>query len=158
MNTKIIAHRTQVNPELLQHGEASFTESLDTFKKGTVTDVLPKGKLLGMYYLSYVKELDAWSAIDYKKATDPDGTAPKDKAFVCSHTNVRIEDTRSHLITIPTDIQDFSRKNWNAKGYKEIDFDFNENEQIVINYDAVGDAYPLCGEFVFIIEETIVCN
>lgn len=157
MSTKIITHRTKINPELLQHGEAGFVENLGNFKVGTTPDTLPAGRLLGIYFLSYVKPLDAWSAIDYKKADAPEEADPKDKAFVCSHTNIEIKDSFSNEITRPTDIQDYDRKNWNDKGYKEVDFEIAANLKVLIEFEAMGDAYPPCGEFVFVIEQNITC-
>ena len=156
MNTKLTYHKIQINPELLEHGNADYQGTFDKLKIGSVIDTLPAGQLKGLYFISYVKELDAWSAIDYK-GDNPEPVNVRDKAFICSHTEIRIEDTRNHFITQPTDIKDYERKNWNAKGYKETPFEFKSNEQITIKYVTQGDAYPPCGEFIFVIDEEISC-
>lgn len=153
-------HRTQVNPELLKHGEDGENVDLTQYLRGTVTDVLPKGRIIGLYYIPYTKELDAWSAIDYQvNPTSPEQlmATPQDRSFICAHTNIRVEDTRGHLITEPTDLKDYERKNWNASGYKELDFPIEQNEQITINYEALGDSFPPCGEFVYVIEVPRTC-
>lgn len=164
MNLLKTYHRTKLNPELLNHGKDSFTDDLKDYLRGTITDILPKGKIVGVYFIPYVKKLDTWTAIDYQNAEAPSNVpagipngVPQDIAFICSHTDIRIEDTRGHLITEPTDLKDYERKNWNSKGYKEVEFECESNEQITINYEAMGDAFPPCGEFIFVIDAEKIC-
>jgi len=156
-----IYHRTKVNEELLQHGKVGANIDFSEFARGVVADTLPKGKLKGIYFLPYVKKLDTWSAIDYQgvePANDvPNEDFPLGKAFICSHTNIRIEDNHNYLITQPTDLRDYHRENNVLKGYKEVDFDLGENERILINYELIGEDFPPCGEFVFVINEEKVC-
>ncbi|TDQ22753.1 hypothetical protein [Tenacibaculum caenipelagi] len=157
-----IYHRTKVNPELLEHGKTGSNVDFASFSRGVITDVLPKGKLRGIYFLSFVKELDTWSAIDYQgqePANDlPNEKFPLGKAFICSHTNIRIEDNRSYLITEPTDLKDYKKENNHEKGYKPVDFELKENEKIIISYELFGEDFPPCGEFIFVIDEEKTCQ
>lgn len=161
-------HTIQINPELLKIDRPTV-EQLSPFVTGRTTDILPKGKLIGLYFNSYVKELDAWSAIDYQaKEIIPipgdqkdDGVQmalPQGIAMICSHTPIRIEDTRNRLVTEPVDLRDYQRKNWGSKGFKDVFLDLKENEQITIAWEVIGDDFPPCGEFVFVIEEENTCN
>lgn len=164
---KKIYHRVKINHELLkfdyeepQASSNSQPINLQDFLVGQATDTLPKGKCIGLYFLSYVEkqEPQVQSIGGFGGESLPLGNRmamPEASLFLASHTNIRIEDTRGRLIAEPTDIQDYDRKNWNAKGYKELDVEFDENEQITINYETKGDAFPICGEFVFVIEQSL---
>lgn len=153
---KKIYHRIQVNKDLLSiDNSPTMRQTLSDVLVGSITDTLPKGKLTGVYFLNYI---ESNPSISKPPITVGGGgvqamAMPNTVNFLTSHTNIRIEDTRGRLITEPTDIRDYDRKNWNAKGYKEISLDLETNEQITINYETIGDSFPICGEFIFVIED-----
>lgn len=165
--TKRIYHKFQINKELLKTGSKGFTEAPEVYLRSEQSDTLPAGKLKGIYFISYVKELDVWSAIDYKNSKDTNpinnnapttnSNIPNSKAFICSHTGIRIQDTLGRLITEPTDLKDYYRENWGAKGYKEIDLNIEHNEQITISWETIGNDFPPCGEFIFVIDQIDNC-
>lgn len=150
---KKIYHRVQINKSLLLVDDSpAISQKLTNALTGSVSDTLPKGKLTGIYFLDYMKK----NPTPNSPSVVGGGVSmamPSSASFMCSHTNIRIEDTRGRLVTEPTDIQDYERKSWNSKGYKEVDLDLEANEQITINYETVGDSFPLCGEFIFVIED-----
>ncbi len=148
--------RIQINPELLKHKAPYTAINIDDFKNGQVTCSLPKGKLLGIYFNSYVQELSAWEKIDFQYPTPDNQTKvdkPREVAFVPSHTEIIIKDTRGRMITEPVDLRDYKRNNMVDKGAKCIHLDIEHNEQITIEWRALGHDLPPCGEFIFVMEE-----
>ena len=156
-----IYHTVQINPELLKQGKTGANINFSDFTENVVYDTLPKGKLIGIGFTSYVKNLDTWSAIDYQgiePADDvPNEKFPMAKAFICSYTKINIKDTNNYPLTGEADLRSFKPENNPTKGYKETDFELNSNERVEINYELIGEDYPPCGEFVFIIEKEIIC-
>ncbi|MFZ3565184.1 hypothetical protein [Tenacibaculum finnmarkense] len=157
---KTIYHVIQVNKKLLKHRENDIID-FKPYLIDDITDTLPKGKLIGIHFNSYVKKLDTWSAIDYqgkdKTPAADDTSIPELKAFICSHTQIRIENGNDKLVTKPCDLRDFERKNWSEKGFKEVEMNLNNNEQIKIRWETIGDDFPPVGEFVFTIKASDEC-
>ena len=73
-NFKTIYHRFKINKELLNKDKATLQNTIANYLRGEQNDTLPKGKLIGIHFNSYVKTLDTWSAIDYQDGTDPQAT------------------------------------------------------------------------------------
>lgn len=156
-----IYHTIKINPELLKHGKTGEDVAFSDFTEDVVYDTLPKGKLIGIGFTSYVKKLDTWSAIDYQ-GVEPAGDVanekfPMKKSFICSHTKIRIKDTNDYPLTGEADLRSFEPESNPTKGYKEVDFELKANERVEINYELIGEDFPPCGEFVFIIEKEISC-
>ncbi len=152
---KIVYHRVQVNNDLL-----SFTptqpEALKKLMTNSVTDILPKGKCQGVYFSSYVDEKMLNNSANQGGSGQMHTALPQGLRF--SHTNVRIEDTRGHLVCVPTDIKDYEHKGGGYfEGFKKIDFNPEENERIIINWEVIGKGIPPCGEFIFVIETENAC-
>lgn len=159
-NFKTIYRRFKINKELLNKDKATLQNNIANYLRGEQSDTLPKGKLIGIHFNSYVKTLDTWSAIDYQDEYYPTtGTnVPDLNAFICSHTDIRIEDTHGRLISEPTDLRDYNRANWGNSGKRITPFSFLHNEQITVKWDTLGNAFPPCGEFIFTIEQEISCE
>ncbi|WP_233898135.1 hypothetical protein [Tenacibaculum piscium] len=165
-NIKTIYHRFKINKELLNKDKATLQNTIANYLRGEQNDTLPKGKLIGIHFNSYVKTLDTWTAIDYQDGTDPQATpllatgtnVPDLNAFICSHTDIRIEDTHGRLMSEPTDLKDYNRANWGNAGKRITPFNLVHNEQITIKWDVLGNDFPPCGEFIFTIEQEISCE
>lgn len=151
---KIVYHRVQINKELL-----SFTptqsEALKKLMTNSVTDILPKGECQGVYFSSYASEKTPNNS-ESQGGGGVSMALPQGLQF--SHTNVRIEDTRGHLVCVPTDIKDYEHKGGGYfEGFKKLDFNPEENERIIINWEVLGKGIPPCGEFIFVIETENAC-
>ncbi|MCD8405789.1 hypothetical protein [Tenacibaculum dicentrarchi] len=164
-NFKQIYHRLKINKELLKLDKATLKNTIGNYLRDEQSDTLPKGKLISIHFNSYVNTLDTWTAIDYQDGTDPQTTpllatgtnVPDLNAFICSHTDIRIEDTHGRLLTEPTDLKDYNRSNWGELGARVTPFKLTHNEQITVKWDTLGNAFPPCGEFIFTIQQEISC-
>lgn len=165
-NFKRIYHQFKINTELLNKKGSDLKDLIIKRLSGVAVDNLPEGKLRGIYFISYVKKLDPWSAIDYKDGTDPQTTpllasgtsVPDLDAFVCSHTNIEIEATNNDRVIKSADLRGFMRENWGISGYKEIPFDLKSSERVEIKWNTEGNDFPPCGEFIFVIDQPIICG
>ncbi len=139
--------RIKINEDLLKevHSSAVTPLDFDTFLEGKTHETLPKGKVIGAYYNSYIQEQAA--------PTDTGGGFVNSRfgfSSPISHTNIVIKDSQGHLLTNPTDLQDYHHKNGGyALGFKELDF-ISAKERISIEWETLGIT-PVCGEFVFVI-------
>ncbi len=153
----LLYNRIQINPELLEKNNSEIT--MADYKQGRAVGTLPKGKLKGIYYLSYIQALGAWEKIDYQEPVPSSSASPEQKSFIVGHTDITIKDTRGRLVTDVADLRSYERRYMVEKDAKCISFDLDHNESIRIDWDAQGHDFPPCGEFVFIIEETeCVCE
>lgn len=134
-------HSIKINKDLLNFTDDKPTD-LKVYHTNSENDTLPKGKCTGIYFIPY-NTLTLESEIDN----------------IC-HIEIRIEDTNGHLLARPSDIRDFYHKQGGyQQGFKKIDFDFDTNEKIDIKWKTYGKPLnPICGEFVFIIEEDCTCS
>lgn len=162
--TKTIYHRVKVNkglldfdPTIRQIRQQRRNNALKDFFTGREVDVLPKGKLKGAYFISYANENSSRQNRQLPPAGGGAMAMPNIATFLATNTDIVIEDSKGVPITKPTDIRDYDRKSWDCTGYKKIDFNLEHNEQIAIRYETVGDGFPICGEFIFVIEEEKVC-
>lgn len=173
MNTEtspknIVYHRIKINENLLelmrslQNQSQGFRDPETVFNNmlnGSATDTLPAGKIIGIYFNNYIKEkVNAGGRGNYsnppKKPSYSMAMPPIDRLQL-SHTNIRISDTKDHPVTAESDLQDYEHKaGWNDQGYKPVNFDIENNEQIKVSWETIGTAYPPCGEFMFVIEES----
>lgn len=149
---KKIFKRIKVNKELLKLDIDSNYKGIN-FKQNQVNDTLPKGKVIGVYFNSYVCQSlpqeqgdTIGREIEYSRATFN---------FI-SHTDIVIKDNAGHLLTEPTDLRDFYHKNGGYnEGFKELDFN-SQNERITISWETLGNQ-PICGEFIFEIQAPKEC-
>ena len=145
---KKIFKRIKVNKGLLKLDDSpALGKDLSQYRVNEVSDTIPSGKVKGVYFISYVSE---------NKLSSPNmGSVPIVSRFspstLLSHTNITLKDSRGHLLTEPTDIQDYEHKRGGyGLGFKELDFDSN-NERVTISWETIT-GMPILGEFVFIIE------
>lgn len=145
---KKIYKRIKVNKELLKPSRKRRSE----FLANEVHETLPAGKVIGVYFNSYVSKMP--QRLDYVgevyNADNVDAKYRMPNFF--SHTDITLKDSRGHLLTEPTDIQDYEHKGGGyIDGFKELDFE-SKNEKITIAWETLGGRFPILGEFIFAIE------
>ncbi|MGG8495957.1 hypothetical protein ACQY1Q_06050 [Tenacibaculum sp. TC6] len=141
---KRVYKRIIVNKGLLKETGTDFTSYLNNEVNGQ----LPKGEVKGVKFVSYIDEM---------ALLPPDsGSGPVSYnalPFGITHTDVFITDTRSNLLTEPTDIRDYQNKGGGyLENFKQID-ETSENDEITIRWETYGDM-PICGEFIFEIHQS----
>ncbi len=143
---KRIFKRIKVNKELLKLDTNSFLgKDFSEYLINETSDTIPSGKVTGVYFISYTSEspISPYDIGDNYLTFSP--------STVLSHTNITIKDSRGHLLTEPTDIQDYQHKSGGyGLGFKELDFE-SKNEVIFIAWETLMGT-PILGEFVFVIE------
>lgn len=152
---KKIYKRIKVNKELLKLDTNGSYKNID-FKQNQVNDTLPTGKVIGVYFNSYLCP-NLSQATTVETIPTRDGREHSKATFdLVSHTDIVIKDSRGHLLTEPTDLRDFSHKSGGYnEGFKELDFNC-QNERISIAWETLGNT-PICGEFVFEIQAPDNC-
>lgn len=141
---KKIFKRIKVNKELLKLGKTKGTD-FSSYLVSEKSDTIPSGKVIGVYFISYASQGTIAPPILNS------GVQRFSPSTLLSHTDITLKDSRGHLLTEPTDIQDYQHKGGGyCLGYKVLDFE-SKNERITIHWETVG-SIPILGEFVFIIE------
>lgn len=114
-----------------------------------VNDTLPAGKVIGVYFNSYVSHTGV--NYDYEEPMY-EGEAMRLAPIPFSHTDISLKDSRGRPLTEPTDLRDYEHKGGGyPRGFKELDFE-SKNEKITIAWETIG-GQPICGEFIFAIEQ-----
>lgn len=140
---KRIYKRVKVNKEIYKTQGAS--PPLSQFLQNEVNETIPTGKVVGVYFNSYIdKGGESAQRVEVRAAVN---NVPN----FLSHTDITIKDSRGHLLTETTDIKDYEHKSGGyLQGFKNIDFN-SQNERITIAWETIGKM-PICGEFIFEIE------
>ena len=164
---KRIYHRVKVNEALLKPSDLVIDDSTNPFKgfmSGRLNEVLPSGTLKGVYFQPYFsKEQKQNTGFPGEGGGEGGfsggGTSSNTLPFVWGHTDIAIKDAKGRDVSeLPTDIQDFYHKGGGyLDGFKKIDLESDSDTQISISWDTYGDK-PICGEFIFYIEENCECN
>lgn len=158
---KKIYKRIRVNKKLLKlsaEPQVQARLSPQEFLMNEVTDTLPAGKVVGVYFNHYGGNIPAFE--DIGEPYIGEGSYPPNQyrmPFGFSHTDITLKDSRGHQLTEPTDIFDYEHKGGGyLDGFKVLDFE-SKNEKITIAWETIG-AMPICGEFIFAIEvENCAC-
>lgn len=153
---KIIFSRVDINKDLLGFDFSAFDkdksikENFAGYFLDEVSANLPKGKVIGVKFNSYVDEN---SFNDYYKDYDS-----KD-AFIIGRTEIMLKDSRSLLLVDPSDIKDFKIQGGGyLKDFKKVSIELEVNEPIKIEFNTTGNIMPICGEFIFAIEDKCGCE
>ncbi len=145
---KKIFKRIKVNKELLRlDASPNIGDDFSNYLINTQSDTIPTGKVKGVYFISYVSQNPVSSPILGGGNT----ISRFSPSTLLSHTNIILKDSRGHLLTEPTDIQDYQHKSGGYPlGFKELDFE-SKNERISISWETIVGT-PILGEFIFVIE------
>ena len=141
--------RVKINEDLLGNAslEVDFensTNPLQPYLRGKQSVTLPAGKLVGITYNPYQLELEEVQEQQYYNK----------QAFLYSQTDIKIYDTNGRDITEETDISDYRHKGGgHLVGFKNVWMDLDCDKKITIEYNTIGRK-PICGEFVFTIEQS----
>ncbi len=136
--------RIKVNKGLLKEKGTD----LEKYLANETSDQLPAGEVVGLYFNSYIDE----NAI-VTGTPQGDPQAYNALPFSVSNTDIHITDAQSQLLTEPTDIRDYQHKSGGyIQGFKKIQ-DTSKPTQITIRWETIGTT-PICGEFVFVIEQS----
>lgn len=145
---KKIYKRIKVNKELLKPNQKSREEVLSN----EVHDTLPAGKVVGVYFNSYVSNVPQRPVLGGGGVEGGRRNVAYRMPNIFSHTDIILKDSRGHQLTEPTNIQDYEHKGGGyVDGFKELDFE-SKNEKITIAWETLGGSLPILGEFIFAIE------
>ncbi|CAM1374401.1 conserved protein of unknown function [Tenacibaculum litopenaei] len=152
-----VYHRVKVNEKLLdaksrQVDRNNPSSPFEKYLKGYEKTTIPAGVVVGVTYNDYNVPL-----IPSRPTTPGEGgqsaPIPQGPAFY-GQTDIRISDSQNREITEVTDISDFRHKSGgHLPGFKNIHMDNKSDSTVKIEFETIGNK-PICGEFVFRIEQT----
>ena len=142
-------HRVKINPELLTPEKmplngSNLGDPLAAYLTGHTRSTLPAGRVVGVTYNPYPFVKAEQDTISNNYVQLP---------FTWSQTDVRLLDSKNREITTETDISDFRHKSGgHLDGFKAIHMLNDADAVIRIEWKTIGNT-PICGEFVFVIEQ-----
>ncbi|WP_299839882.1 hypothetical protein [uncultured Tenacibaculum sp.] len=147
-----IYHKVRINESLLKPGDISIDMQnvgniLEQFLKGHVVSTLPAGKVVGVTYNPYLFEKNPANSVGLI------GGQRSQLPFLWSQTDISMVDSQKRNITEPTDISDYRHKGGgHLDGFKNIHMDNEKDAVVRIDWETIGTV-PICGEFVFRIQQ-----
>ncbi|MFL0063730.1 hypothetical protein [Tenacibaculum maritimum] len=168
-----IYHRVKINAELLELDKlntpiVSGRNPLESFLRKSTKTTLPEGKCIGVTWNPYpVKEVLQKTIQEGRREGFPPPPPPPppapdrpssgnpngDSTIKWSQTDIIITDSKTRKITTETDVSDFRHKGGgHLIGFKNIKMENDADSTIKIEWQTLGEI-PICGEFVFLIEE-----
>ncbi len=164
-----IYHRVKVNTELLNLNTAEIDETdynnpLVKYLKGNERTTVPAGLIVGVTFNPY----------EFNKAyfedTSPSGSVSNSEGGLSpvviasssvndepiswfGQTDITMRDSQGREVTTATDISDYRHKSGgHIDGFKNIHMKNKEDATVKIAWETLGNE-PICGEFVFIIQQ-----
>ena len=151
-----VYHRVKINSDLLkpdniQLDKTNVQSPYSAYLKGHEKTTLPAGKLVGITYNEYpFQEIQVTSEGGGLTPVPSVSTAP---SINWSQTDIRILDSQSREITIETDLSDYRHKSGgHVEGFKNVYMKNDADTTVKIEWETFG-VKPICGEFVFMIEQ-----
>ncbi|MFD0992369.1 hypothetical protein [Tenacibaculum geojense] len=155
-----VYHRVKINPELLnpdliEIDEDNFLNPFAKYLSGSEKTTIPAGKVVGVTWNPYVIVEPQTSGSPFPSESESIGRLP---AMALpnsrwSQTDISMYDSKSQEITATTDISDYRHKSGgHIDGFKNIHMSNTADTLLKIVWKTLGNT-PICGEFVFIIEQ-----
>ncbi|CAA0214723.1 hypothetical protein [Tenacibaculum maritimum] len=152
-----VYHRIKINKELLNPdgikttSPAQMKNPFGQFLKGYEKDTIPAGKVVGVTWNPYPFEAPQIGKPPVGEGI-PRNVHMQVPTF-WSQTDIRMLDSKGREITVETDISDYRHKSGgHIDGFKNIHMDNKADAEVRIEWETIGTK-PICGEFVFIIEQ-----
>lgn len=147
-------HRVKINVDLLKK-EVIFSNYL----KGIAKSTLPMGKVVGVRYNAYkyndnyLFDLPVPGLSVVEGDISPIGTTVNDTSFAFSQTDISILDSQNIPLTERVSLEDYKHLGGGyLEGFKKIKIESSKDHTVIIQFDTLG-TLPICGEFIFAIEQ-----
>lgn len=149
-----VYHRVKINTALLDlenFTPKNPTSPFSEFLKSNTKTTLPAGNVVGVTFNEYPQDTPV--APSQPPTGGTQHLAPPTVMASWSQTDIRMLDSQNREITTETDISDYRHKSGgHVDGFKNIDMKNDADAVIRIEWETIGKK-PICGEFVFMIEQ-----
>jgi len=164
-----VYHRVKVNTELLNLNTAEidtedYNNPLLKYLKGYEKTTIPAGLIVGVTFNPYEfnKAYFEDTSSSGSGSNSEGGLSPvviassvvnNEPMSWFGQTDIRMLDSQGREITTETDISDYRHKSGgHIDGFKNIHMKNKEDSSVKITWETLGNE-PICGEFVFIIQQ-----
>lgn len=152
-----IYHRVKINKDLLtpdkiQLDRTNLLNPLAKYLSGSAKTTLPAGRCVGVTWNPYLHE--SAPKVQFPPQEGEGMIRPSlALPFSWSQTDIRMRDSKGREVTVETDLSDYRHKSGgHLDGFKNIHILNKADAALKIEWETLGKT-PICGEFVFMIEQ-----